>query len=580
MKSKQSTNEKISKKAAIKHGLRPITACTAMAIASLLVAPFALANLDPSNSEIITLSSLGQTAQVDSAFGFSLAVANRRVLIGAPEYRVDGVKGGAVFELVHENGELIFNKMYSQLGPEVAGRVEEGDRFGHSLAVAKNWPRGRFIVGVPREDSKKKVDAGMVHFIGFGEKTYHSIDIGDSNLSRSSDNTAMNYFHQGRFNIKGTVEADDRVGNAIAVGDLNADGGVDVIIGAITEDVGSIKNAGSINVVMYDPEYQLDRFGEQYTHFNNSLYSQRVLMGTRNENEYFSSAIAVGDFNSDGANDIAVGAYADVVDGKRAGGVNIIYSESIKWSWVNEGGPALPGNELINQGLQDVAGSPEDGDLFGFALAAYENMLVVGAPGEDLGGKVNSGTIHIFQGKPSKSEGLGLDSIGLQNNMAGGLVVTKLNGRAAYHQQSFTQRTKDVPGASESGDMFGATLAVGDLNDDDIPDIVVASPGEDLKRGGTDYVDAGMITIFYGAQDADGFWAYNGTRAQAISAPSLPAISQATTGMRFGYSLAIGDVNGDGKDDLVIGNGSAQGGWGDKYADTPKTEGVVSIIYQ
>jgi hypothetical protein len=572
MNIKQATNEKVSKKAALKHALRPITTCTALAIASLLVSPLASADLDPSNSEIITLSSLGQTAQIDSAFGYSLAVASRRVLIGAPEYRVDDVKGGAVFELILENGDLVFNKMYSQLGPEVAGRVEEGDRFGHSLAVAKNWPRGRFIVGVPREDSKDKVDAGMVHFIGFAEKTHHSIDIGGSNLTRSSDNTAMNYFHQGRFNIKGTVEADDRVGNAIAVGDLNADGGVDVIIGAITEDVGNTTNAGAINVVMYDPEYQLDKFGEQYTHFNNSLYSQRVLMGKREKNEYFSSAIAVGDFNSDGANDIAVGAYGDVVDGKRAGGVNIIYSESIKWSVVNEGGPALPGNELINQGLQGVAGSPEDGDMFGYALAAYEKMLVVGAPGEDLSGKVNSGAIHIFQGKPSKKEGLGV------GNLTGGLVITKLNGRAAYKQQSISQRG-DVPGKSESGDMFGATLAVGDLNDDNIPDIVVASPGEDLRRGGVDYVDAGMITVFYGTL-RDGFWDYRADRAQAISAPSLPAIPQATTGMRFGHSLAIGDVNGDGKDDLVIGNGSAQGGWGDKYADTPKTEGVVSIIYQ
>lgn len=550
--------------------LLPLTVALAAAIAS----PLASARLDPSNSEVFTLASLGQDAQTDASFGYSLAVTRKRILIGAPTCEVqtsDGVvKGGAVFELEFDGDGPPDVRKWTQSSRGVFGKPEEGDRFGHSVVASPTWVPGKFMVGVPREDLGDKVDAGMVNFVGFLGSTSHETIIG-----WNQDNTAMSYFHQGRFNIKGKVEAGDRLGNAIALGDLNADGGVDLIAGALTEHVGGTKDAGSINVLMYDAQYQLDRFSEQYTHFNNQLFSQRVLMGGRNDNEYFGGSIAVGDFNLDGANDIAVGSYADRVSGKKAGGVNIIYSESIKWTAINEGGPSLPGNELINQKLDGVSGNAEADDLFGFALAAYENILVVGSPGEDLSGKVNSGAVHVFQGKASKNEGLGV------GNLTGGLVTTAISGRRAHNEISFTQRTKGVPGASESGDMFGAALAIGDLNDDGVPDIVVAAPGEDLKRGGVDYVDAGMITIFYGARDGDDYvYIHENLSPQAISAPSLPDIPQATTGERFGYSLAIGDVNGDGKNDLVIGTGSNQGGWGDKYANTPKTPGKVAVIYQ
>ncbi len=57
--------------------------------------------------------------------------------------------------------------------------------------------------------------------------------------------------------------------------------------------------------------------------------------------------------------------------------------------------------------------------------------------------------------------------------------------------RSPAQNTPGVPGASEKGDDFGATLAVADLNRDGSADIVVGSPLEDM--GETDVVQVTVV---------------------------------------------------------------------------------------
>jgi hypothetical protein len=80
---------------------------------------------------------------------------------------------------------------------------------------------------------------------------------------------------------------------------------------------------------------------------------------------------------------------------------------------------------------------------------------------------------------------------------------------------------------------FGYSVAVGDVNGDGKGDIAVGAYGEDV--GGND--DAGRAYAFSGADSS---------LLLTLDTPN-PQVSA-----QFGYSVAVGDVNGDGKRDIAV----------------------------
>ncbi len=105
-------------------------------------------------------------------------------------------------------------------------------------------------------------------------------------------------------------------------------------------------------------------------------------------------------------------------------------------------------------------------------------------------------------------------------------------------------------GAS-ANDTFGAALAHGDLNGDGVEDLIVGAPENDTASGNK----SGAVYVFYGP--------VNETDVDAASADvTLTGVDDSD---RAGYSVAAGDVNDDGTDDVVVGaplndrNGSSAG---------------------
>jgi hypothetical protein len=110
----------------------------------------------------------------------------------------------------------------------------------------------------------------------------------------------------------------------------------------------------------------------------------------------FGAALAVGDFDDDGYDDLAIGApYSDFY-GTDAGAVAVLFGGS--------GGLTTSGSEIWGQDTLGIQGSAESSDHFGAALAAGDydgdgdDDLAVGVPDEAIGSITSAGAVHVLQG--------------------------------------------------------------------------------------------------------------------------------------------------------------------------------------
>ena len=213
--------------------------------------------------------------------------------------------------------------------------------------------------GVPDEDIGTATDGGAVNVV-YGAPNEGLVEI-DSQ-----------FWHQGSPGVDGAVETNDRFGAALAAGDFDGDGYDDLAVGAPTEDIGTVDSAGAVTV-LYGSASGLTGRDQMWYEGN------RGLGGEAEAADFFGAALAAGDFDRDGRDDLAVGIPGEKLGGlDDAGYVIILYGE--------EGGLSAVRGIGIIQGIGGVRNGYEAGDHFGSALTtgdfngdAYAD-LVIGVP--------------------------------------------------------------------------------------------------------------------------------------------------------------------------------------------------------
>jgi len=375
-----------------------------------------------------------------------------------------------------------------------------GSTYGGVGRVAPFGPAA-LVVGVPHEDSDLWTNSGVVEEI-FGST---------GGLTADRDRV----WHEDMGGAKGSVEGWDWFGHALTWGDYDGNGAADLAVGVPGQQVGNAETAGTVHLFYGQPLQGITTLDDEVWH-----QGVATIDGAVEQGDSFGQALATGDFNGDGYDDLAVGVPYDdiVVLDDDAGCVNVIYGSAA--------GLTDAGNQILYQQLASVEGVSEDNDRFGSALATGDfnrdgyDDLAVGVPGDNTAA-IDAGAVAVFFGTGS--------------------------GLSTATDQLWHQGIPSLDDGSRSGEFFGSALAVGDFDGNGWDDLAIGVPFERVERGGVPYAGAGAVNVLYSSSNG------LGSSTQLWHQETQDVLGTAEENDLFGSSLAAGDVDADGYDDLAIG---------------------------